>query len=322
MDHTALDRAQSGPQKIWFVLCALNERPNLEVLLPELLAVADREGLDAHVVVVDDGSTDGTAQFVTRLGEGDSRVSVRRHPANVGKSLALRTGFRLALAADADVIVMMDADGQDDPAEVPLLLAKLADGADLVTGARASRQDRFVKRWTSKLYNAVTRFVSKTPGTDNNSGLKAMTPAVARTLVPMLYGEFHRYLTVIAYRRGFQIDEVAVSHRPRSHGNSKYGVARFWRGFVDLFSIRLLLDYERRPSHLFAGVGLITSAAGTVILVWMLIDKIMGQSIGARPLLTAGVLMFLAGLQLLFFGFLSELVVVGRQRDSAWSDDA
>ncbi|MFM2475471.1 glycosyltransferase, partial [Burkholderia cenocepacia] len=177
-----------------------------------------------------------------------------------------------------------------------------------------------VKRHTSRLYNATTRIVSRTPGTDNNSGFKAMRAEVARSLVPMLYGEYHRYLTVIAHRAGFVIDQVDVRHRARTAGVSKYGVARFWRGFVDLLSIRFLLDYQHRPQHLFAGIGAVTSVVGAGILGVLVVQWLLGSSIGDRPLLIAGVLLFLAGLQMLLFGLLAELVVAGRHRDRAWLD--
>lgn len=148
-----------------------------------------------------------------------------------------------------------------------------------------------------------------------------MRAEVARSLVPMLYGEYHRYLTVIAHRSGYVIDQVHVNHRERTAGVSKYGLARFWRGFIDLLSIRFLLDYQHRPQHLFAGIGAGTSLLGAVILVVLFVQWLMGAAIGDRPLLMAGVLLSLAGLQILLFGLLAELVVAGRARDRAWADD-
>ena len=305
----------------WVVLPGLNEAENLVVLIPEILSVIDREKLTAHVLVIDDGSVDGTVSALKPIVAQDPRVSVTRLNTNVGKASALRTGFKTALTNDASVIIMMDADGQDDPEEIPRFLAAIEAGSDLVTGARTVRRDRFIKRITSRIYNSATRIVSQVPLTDNNSGFKAMTAAAARTVVPMLYGEFHRYLTVIAYRKGLNVTELPVNHRPRLHGKTKYGPSRFWRGFVDLISVRFLLDYERRPSHFFAGVGIITSLVGAVILGWMLVERLMGHDIGERPLLVAGVLLFLAGQQFLFFGFLAELVVSGSQRTRAWTHD-
>ena len=218
------------------------------------------------MLVVDDGSTDKTREVVADLADRHSEVRLISLGRNMGKATALRRGFERALLEGAEVVVMMDADGQDDPAELPLLLARLDDGADLVTGARTVRNDRFVKRNTSKLYNAATARLSGAPGKDFNSGFKVMRADVARNASPMLYGELHRYLTVVAHWLGYRVAEVSVQHHERLHGKTKYGLARFWRGFVDLLTVRFLMSYESRPSHLFSGLGLASMAAGGLAL--------------------------------------------------------
>jgi glycosyltransferase involved in cell wall biosynthesis len=301
----------------WVVVPALNEAENLVVVVPQIraeLAMLEGEG---HVLVVDDGSTDKTREVVADLAERDPGVELVSLGRNMGKATALRRGFERALAEDADVVVMMDADGQDDPAELPLLLARLEDGADLVTGARTVRHDRFVKRHTSKLYNSATARLSGAPGKDFNSGFKAMRADVARNVAPMLYGELHRYLTVVAHWLGYRTAEVSVQHHRRLHGSSKYGLARFWRGFVDLLTVRFLMTYESRPSHLFSGLGLVSLGAGGVLMTYLTVEKLSGAAIGGRPLLIAAVVLALGGLQLVLFGLLAELLVYSRQRERA-----
>jgi glycosyltransferase involved in cell wall biosynthesis len=302
------------PTSLWVVVPALNEAENLPIVVPGILAELAPLDVNGHVLVVDDGSTDKTREVVTDLVDRHSGVELICLGRNQGKAPALRQGFERALSEGAEVVVMMDADGQDDPSELPLLLARLADGADLVTGARTVRNDRFVKRHTSRLYNGATALLSGVPGKDFNSGFKAMRADVARQASPMLYGELHRYLTVVAHWLGFRVAEVSVQHHERLYGKSKYGLARFWRGFVDLVTVRFLMSYENRPSHLFGGIGLASLSAGGLALAYLFVEKLSGEAIGGRPLLIAAVVLVLGGLQLVLFGLLAELVVYSRHR--------
>ncbi|MET3963054.1 glycosyltransferase involved in cell wall biosynthesis [Marmoricola sp. OAE513] len=301
---------------LWVVVPAYNEVENLPVVIPGMLAEMALIDVDGHVLVVDDGSTDKTYPVAVDLADRHRRVHAISLGRNQGKATALKHGFEYALAEGAEVVAMMDADGQDDPAELGILLARLADGADLVTGARNhDRKERFVKRVTSKLYNGVTARLSGAPGKDFNSGFKVMRADVARQAAPMMYGELHRYLTVIAHWFGFRTAEVAVQHHERLHGKSKYGLARFWRGFVDLVTVRFLMTYESRPSHLFSGLGLASFAAGALAMGYLMVEKVSGEAIGGRPLLIAGVVLALGGLQLVLFGLLAELQVYSRNRE-------
>jgi glycosyltransferase involved in cell wall biosynthesis len=300
---------------LWVVLPALNEADNLRVLVPRIAAEVETFAPGGRILVVDDGSTDDTGKVMAELMGELPAVALEPVRHNQGKAAALQRGFRRALESDADVIVMMDADGQDDPAELGRLLERIDAGADLVTGARLVRRDRFVKRTTSRVYNRATGMISGAPGRDFNSGFKAMRADVARDLVPMLYGDMHRYLTVIAHGMGYRVAEVPVEHHARMSGSSKYGLDRFWRGFADLFTVRFLLSFEHRPSHLFGGVGFASLFLGLVTLGYLTVVKVAGEPIGDRPLLIAGVMFVLVGLQLTLFGLLAELVVHARHRN-------
>jgi glycosyltransferase involved in cell wall biosynthesis len=297
------------------VLPAFDEAENLEVLVPRILDHLAQIPGDGYVLVVDDGSRDSTPEVMAKLIANHDRVEVDRSVRNRGKAAAMQRGFTRAIDEGATAIVMMDADGQDDPAELPRLVARLDEGFDLVTGARVQRNDRFIKRHTSRLYNWATGRLSGAPGRDFNSGFKAMRPEVARDVSPMLYGELHRYVTVIAHWLGYRITEQPVEHHERMFGKSKYGIARFFRGFMDLMTVRFLMSYEHRPSHLFGGIGLGSLVIGLGVLGYLTVLRFMGETIGDRPALIAGVLLVVVGVQLLLFGLLAELVVYNRQRD-------
>lgn len=299
----------------WVVVPALDEADNLEVLVPRILEHLGKVPGDGNVLVIDDGSRDRTPEVMAALIAADARVHVDRSVRNRGKAAALQRGFARALDEGATAVVMMDADGQDDPEELPGLVAKLDEGFDLVTGARVERHDRFIKRHTSRLYNWATGRLSGAPGRDFNSGFKAMRPEVARDVSPMLYGELHRYVTVITHWLGYRITEVPVEHHERMFGKSKYGIARFFRGFMDLMTVRFLMSYEHRPSHLFGGFGLGSLFIGLVVLGYLTVLRLTGSTIGDRPALIAGVLLVVVGVQLLLFGLLAELIVYNRQRD-------
>ena len=186
-----------------------------------------------------------------------------------------------------------------------------------MTGRRNIRNDRFIKRWTSKMYNRVTGIVSGAPGKDFNSGYKAMTAAAAADVRPLLYGELHRYITVIAHWMGYRVSEIPVLHHERMHGQTKYGINRFWRGFIDLLTVRFLMSYENRPSHLFGGIGTLFLSTGSIALSYLLVIRLSGTPIGGRPLLSLAVLLVVAGLQLVLFGLLAELVIYSRHLRSS-----
>ena len=289
---------------------AYNEADNLPEVLTELRDALDPLGLSWEILVVDDGSTDGTRGVLDGLGAGMPGLRQVRLGSNLGKSAALDAGLG---RADGDVIVLMDADGQDDPAELPKLLAAIDGGLDMVTGSRsANRADRLVKRSTSRVYNRVTRLVTGIDAADMNSGFKAMRGETAKALT--VHGELHRYLPVLAAWSGFAVGEVPVTHRSRLHGATKFGLNRFWRGLMDLLTVRFLTQYTGRPFHLFGGLGLASGTVGGGLLMWMLVERLTGATIGTRPALVAGMLLTLVAVQLLSFGLLGELISYGNAR--------
>jgi glycosyltransferase involved in cell wall biosynthesis len=293
------------------VMPALDEGPNLAEIVPRTLAVLAELGEPHEILVVDDGSTDGTAELMDAMVQKHRGVRYLRLRRNYGKSTALQTGFD---EVTGDVIVLMDADGQDQPEEIPKLLRALDEGLDLATGRRAHRSDRVIKRHTSRLYNWVTAKVTGIDGEDFNSGLKAMRREVMNPLV--LYGELHRYIPVLAKWNGFEVGEVDVAHAKRLHGRSKFGSARFYRGFLDLLTVKFITTYTGRPFHLFGGLGIAFGFVGGVLLAWMFILRLMGQGIGQRPALIIGVLFVVVAVQLMTLGLLAELIVhFRRDRD-------
>lgn len=294
-------------ERVCVLLPAYNEAENLGIVISEALGVLDAAGFDASVLVVDDGSTDGTAKVIAGLAADDPRIRGLRLRRNQGKSHALRVGLR---DVDGDVIILMDADGQDDATALPDMVAALDDGLDLVTGRRADRQDRFIKRHTSRVYNRTTSLLSGVSGRDFNSGLKVMRRDVGDALE--LYGELHRYIPVLAHWAGFNVGEIDVVHRPRMHGESKFGGNRFWQGFIDLITVNFLLRYNSRPLHLFGAVGGILGLIGSGLLAWMLVLKLTGEAIGDRLVPLIGIFLVIVSVQIISIGLIAELFVHGR----------
>lgn len=280
-----------------------NEEHSVEELYRQIAAALEPHDQPFEVVYVDDGSTDGSFAVLGRLHETTANVRVVRFRRNFGKAAALQAGF---LHARGDIIVTIDADLQDDPAEIPLLLTKLGEGFDLVSGWKSRRRDPFLRRFLSRIFNSVVALVSGVRLHDVNCGLKAYRAEVVQGL--NLYGELHRFVPVLAHFRGFRIAEVAVNHRPRLHGRSRYGPVRYIRGFLDLLTVTFMGRYRYRPLHLFGSFGILMGAVGVAILVYLTIVKLMGEGIGARPLLTLGVLLVVVGIQFVSLGLLSELI--------------
>ncbi|HKA26191.1 MAG TPA: glycosyltransferase family 2 protein [Gaiellaceae bacterium] len=293
-----------------------NEERSVALLYDELRSALEPLGQEWEAVFVDDGSVDGSFAALTRLHNDNDNVRVVRLRRNFGKAAALATGFG---QARGETVVTIDADLQDDPAEIPRLLVKLDEGFDLVSGWKTRRRDPLRRRVLSRIFNWVTGRVSGLRLHDMNCGLKAYRAEVVRGMP--LYGELHRFIPVLAQYRGFRVAELPVNHRPREHGRSRYGVERYVRGFLDLLTVSFIGRYRHRPLHLFGGLGLILGLLGVAILVYLTVVKALGHAIGERPLLTLGVLLVVVGLQFFSLGLISEMLTsqheetaVGRQQ--------
>jgi len=293
-----------------------DEEHTVDALHEQLVAALEGRGEQWETVFVDDGSRDGTHAALVRLHDRAENVKVVRLRRNAGKAAALDAGFR---EAEGDIVVTIDGDLQDDPAEIPRLLAKLDEGFDLVTGWKARRNDPVARRVLSRVFNAVTGRLSGLRLHDMNCGLKAFRAEVARELD--LYGELHRFIPVLAHDLGFRVTEIAVNHRPREHGRSRYGMERYFRGFLDLLTVTFMSRYRHRPLHLFGGLGLLLSSVGGAILVYLTVVKLTGEAIGRRPLLLLGVLLVVVGIQFLSLGLLSELVTSQHRERMRAQDD-
>ncbi len=281
----------------------LNEEESLRELYRRIAEAMAPVGREWEVVFINDGSTDRSMEVLRELFENHGNVKVLSFGRNLGKSAALAVGFR---EVTGDAVVTMDADLQDDPAEIPKMLALLDGGSDLVTGWKKERKDPLSKRLPSKLFNSVAGSLSGVKIHDMNCGLKAYRREVVKTI--KVYGELHRYTPALAHWAGFRVTEMPVTHHAREFGSSKFGAERFMRGFFDLVTVLFLRRYVTRPLHLFGMVGSILFAGGFGIGVYLTIVKIMGGAIGRRPLLTLGILLMVVGVQFVSFGLLGEML--------------
>jgi len=297
--------------EISVVLPVLNERESLPTLYEELSTVLQGVGKPYELVIVDDGSTDGSVEFSRELVERDPSVTLVELRRRFGKATALQAGFR---SARGDIVFTMDADLQDNPKEIPRFLEKLDEGYDLVSGWKQNRQDPLGKTLPSKLFNFVTSRASGLYLKDFNCGFKAYRREVVQNLD--VYGELYRYIPVAVHARGFRVAELAVDHRARQYGKSKYGIERFVRGPLDLLTILFLISFQKRPLHLFGMFGVSVASVGFLIDFYLAILWLMGRGIGGRPLLMLGTLLIIVGLQMLVFGLLGEMVVASSYQSS------
>lgn len=301
-----MTNARLSDVDISLVIPAKDEVKTIAPLVAEIVtAMRQRPEFSYEIVFVDDGSTDGTWDSIEAVAAVDPRVRALRFRSNFGKAAALAAGFA---EAHGEVIITMDADMQDDPNELPRMLAMLESGFDLVTGYKRDRKDPLGKRLPSKLFNRATGVVTGLKLNDHNSGLRVARKEIY-DVVP-LYGELHRYVPALAHANGFRVTEIPVNHRPRLHGVSKYGLERYARGALDLLTVVSITRYGRRPSHLLGGLGLMFGVLGSLILtyllaVWLFTDN----GIGTRPLLQLGILLEMLAVQLIGMGLLAELII-------------
>ncbi|MBI2987382.1 MAG: glycosyltransferase family 2 protein [Deltaproteobacteria bacterium] len=282
-----------------------NEEESLEPLTHEIRSVLGPSGKSYEVIIVDDGSTDGTYVVLCRLRKTEPGIKVLRFKRNFGQTAAIAAGLAYA---QGEIIVALDGDGQNDPEDIPALLEKLDEGFDLVNGWRSPRRDPFWSRQLPSLIaNGVISWMTRVQLHDYGCTLKAIRREVAKEL--KLYGEMHRFIPAMAYERGARIAEIKVHHRPRQSGQSKYGIARTFRVILDLLTVKFLLSYATRPLHVFGLVGLISGGVGFLLGGYLTIQKIVYQyEIGGRPLLLLAVLLIFIGFQFITMGLLGEML--------------
>jgi hypothetical protein len=302
------------------VVPVLNEAESLEPLYREIVEATRGLAETVEIIFVDDGSSDGSWKAIESLAAGHLSVSGIRFRRNFGKAAALTAGMR---AARGELILTIDADLQDDPAEIHRMLGKLGEGYDVVNGWKAQRLDPWHKVYPSRVFNWLVSAITGVKLRDHNCGLKLFRTEVANEI--RLYGELHRFIPVLAHARGFRVAELPVHHRPRQFGSSKYGVRRFARGFLDLLTVTFLTGFGQRPQHILGGIGLCMLGLGSCGLLYLAIiwccTHLMGADfgpIGTRPLLPYSIAAALLGAQALSLGLLAELLVAytGKESDT------
>lgn len=291
--------------KISIILPVLNEEGNLEEMNAEIVGVVGNMGIDYEIIYIDDGSTDRSFDILSELRDQNQNIKIIQFRRNFGQTAGLAAGFD---HASGDVIVTMDSDRQNDPNDIPMLLEKINEGYDLVSGWRFDRQDAWLSRkLPSKIANGLISKITGVKLHDYGCSLKAFRKEVVENI--RLYGEMHRFIPAIASWMGVRIAEVKVNHRARVAGTSKYGISRTFRVILDLITVKFLLQYSARPIHFFGGIGMASGVLGFLMAFVMTIQRFFFEMpMGDRPLLLLAVLLMFIGLQFITFGLLGELM--------------
>ncbi len=294
------------------VIPVYNEAESLEILHRELVEVSDVQGYDLDIIFVDDGSTDQSWPVIRRLAAGDGRVRGLRFRRNFGKASALSAGFS---HARGDLVMTLDADLQDDPRAIPRFLLAMQNNLDVVSGWKKVRHDPWHKVFPSRVFNAMVSRLTGVKLHDHNCGMKCYRREIFDEV--QLYGELHRFVPVLAASRGFRVGEIEINHRPRKFGRSKYGLGRFFKGFLDLLTVKFLTGFGQRPQHVLGSIGLVSFVIGALICLyltgyWIISRIIPGMEVlhlSGRPLLLYSVALLLLGGQFMSIGFLAELFI-------------
>jgi glycosyltransferase involved in cell wall biosynthesis len=291
--------------RISVVIPLFNEEENITHLYSEVSSAMRAFGREYEVVFVDDGSRDRTLERLQEVAGNDSAVQIIQFRRNFGQTAAMAAGLEFARY---EIVVTMDGDLQNDPNEIPKLVAKIEEGYDLVAGWRKNRQDKWLSRkLPSKMANWLISRTTRVQLHDYGCTLKAMTSEIAKGI--KLYGEMHRFIPALAEEIGARIAEVPVNHRARIYGKSKYGISRTIRVVLDLLTVKFLLGYSKRPIHFFGTFGLLTSLTGCATLAFITYQRFFEhQPMGNRPLLSLGIMLMIIGLQFLVFGLLAEVL--------------
>ena len=285
------------------IIPVFNEEESILELAEEISGVMKDLSAEYELIFIDDGSRDSSYDKIKSLADKDSRINGVRFRRNYGKAAALSEGFRIS---KGKMIVTMDSDLQDDPAEIPGLMKKLDEGFDVISGWKKNRKDPWTKRFPSKIFNLVTRMMSGIKIHDFNCGLKIYRSDVIKTV--RVYGELHRYIPVLAKLAGFNVGELVVNHRLRKFGKTKFGASRFLKGFLDLTTVLFLGKFERNPLHFFGILGGFLFLSGLVINGYLTIQWFGGVWIGNRPILFLGILLMIVGIQFISLGLLAEMI--------------
>lgn len=293
---------------ISFVVPMMNEEQSVRLLFEKLSTQMQRTGERYEIIFIDDGSTDGTFRELEKLHKQyPDVVRVVRFRRNFGKTPALVAGFS---RCRGNVIFTMDGDLQDDPEEIPRYLEKIEEGYDLVSGWKFPRLDTLSKTFPSRIFNWFVSKMTNVHLHDINNGFKAYRREVIEDPNLKLYGDFHRFIPVIAVSRGFRVAEIKVRHHPRKYGSSKFGTRRFAQGLIDLLNVLFLTTFLRKPLRLFVPMGFWTFFVGFLIDLWVVIKSyvLTHEYIHNQPLLFAGILLMIFGVQIVLAGFQSEMI--------------
>jgi glycosyltransferase involved in cell wall biosynthesis len=293
------------------VVPAFNEEESFSELYGELTKVLPTLDSNYEIIFIDDGSTDNSLDVLKKLAAKDKKVRIFSFRKHRGKADALTAGFRVA---KGDYIFTMDSDLEDKPSEMPKLYKKIKEGNDAVVGWRKNRKHSLSRVISSRFSNFVISLLWGFKLHDHNCGLKLFTKDAVKTLD--LYGGLYRFMLLLVYLKGFKVSEVEISHQNRKYGKSKYGFFRLWKDVPDVVTIFFLTRFGERPLHFFGFVGGIISGIGIIVLLYLTMLHFQGQTIGNRPLLTLGMLLVIAGFQVLFTGLLADLILHISQKDN------
>lgn len=297
------------------VIPLLNEEESLRELHEQLKNTLTKVGGNYELIFIDDGSTDRSFAVLKELRQRNNRVKAVRFRRNYGKSAALAVGFQ---KAQGDYVITMDADLQDDPAEIPNLIREMKNGLDVVSGWKKKRRDPISKTLPSKFFNFVTGKVTGVRIHDFNCGLKGYKLDVVKSV--HVYGELHRYIPALASWLGFKVGETVVNHRPRRFGKTKFGMARYSRGFLDLVTVVFTTRYVTRPLHLFGGWGIFSTLLGMITGAWLTYEKFVNDApLSNRPLFLVSLIMIIVGVQFVSMGLLAELTTRNQQMEREYS---
>jgi glycosyltransferase involved in cell wall biosynthesis len=302
---------------ISIVIPVYNERDSLAILHDEIARSTQAAGLDGEILFIDDGSGDGSWDVIAQLARQNPQVHGLRFRRNFGKAAALAAGFT---TARGDMILTLDADLQDDPAEIPNFLQAMAQGHDVVSGWKKVRLDPWHKVWPSRVFNFTVSWLTGVKLHDHNCGMKCYRASIFREI--RLYGELHRFIPVLAAARGFCVGEIAINHRPRRFGQSKYGVRRFLKGFLDLLTVKFLTGFGQRPQHLIGTIGLVSFVLGNLGFLYLLATWVVRlwqpdwfDPIHQRALPMFALAALVLGAQMMSIGFLAELIIAYQSGD-------